>query len=121
LANSGRKLTNKMEAASETLTLRANTPPRRALPARWGIGGAAVSSLAIAGVAWMALGPKPLHIAAAGEDKAVTDCNTPADQVRRRCHDTPSRDRPVQAVEAGRMGERNPDPHHSAQNPTGTQ
>ena len=69
------------KAAPETLTLRAN--PRRVVRFRRGviIGGAAAGSLAIAGVAWMALGPKALHIAAAGEDKAITDRNTPADQV----------------------------------------
>lgn len=69
------------KAPPETLTLRAT--PRRVVRFRRGviIGGAAAGSLAIAGVAWMALGPKALHIVAAGEDKAMTDRNTPADQV----------------------------------------
>lgn len=69
------------KAAPETLTLRAN--PRRVVRFRRGviIGGAAAGSLAITGVAWMALGPKGLHIVATGEDKAITDRNTPADQV----------------------------------------
>lgn len=69
------------KAAPETLTLRAN--PRRVVRFRRGviIGGAAAGSLAIAGVAWMALGSKALHIVATGEDKAITDRNTPADQV----------------------------------------
>lgn len=69
------------KAAPDTLVLRAS--PRRVVRFRRGviIGGAAVGSLAIAGVAWMALGPKTLQIVAAGEDKAITDRHTPADQV----------------------------------------
>jgi len=69
------------KAAPETLTLRAN--PRRVVRFKRGviIGGAAAGSLALAGVAWMALGPKAFHIVASGEDKAITDRNTPADQV----------------------------------------
>jgi type IV secretion system protein VirB10 len=66
--------------APETLTLRAN--PRRVVRFKRGVivGGAAAGSLAIAGVAWMALGPKALHIVAS-EDKAITGRNTPADGV----------------------------------------
>lgn len=69
------------KAAPDSLTLRAN--PRRVVRFKRGviIGGAAAGSLAIAGVAWMALGPKALHIVASGEDKAITGRNTPADQV----------------------------------------
>jgi len=68
------------KVAPENLTLRA--APRRVVRFKRGviIGSAAAGSLAIAGVAWMALGPKALHIVAS-EDKAITDRNTPADQV----------------------------------------
>jgi type IV secretion system protein TrbI len=68
------------KAAPDTLTLRAN--PRRVVRFRRGviIGGAAAGSLAIAGVAWMALGPKTLQLAEAS-DKAITERHTPADQV----------------------------------------
>ncbi|HJP68176.1 MAG TPA: TrbI/VirB10 family protein, partial [Sphingomicrobium sp.] len=44
------------------------------------VAGAAVGSLAIAGVAWMALGPKTLQLVQA-EEKAITDRRTPADAV----------------------------------------
>jgi len=66
--------------APDNLTLRA--APRRVVRFKRGVivGGAAAGSLAIAGVAWMALGPKALHIVAS-EDKAITDRNTPADGV----------------------------------------
>jgi len=69
------------KVSPEALTLRAN--PRRVVRFRRGviIGGAAAGSLAIAGIAWMALGPKTLHIVAAGDDKAITDRRTPADAV----------------------------------------
>ncbi|WP_314717795.1 TrbI/VirB10 family protein [Sphingobium yanoikuyae] len=68
------------KAPPETLTLRAN--PRRVVRFRRGviIGGAAAGSLAIAGVAWMALGPKALRLVEAS-DKAITERHTPADQV----------------------------------------
>ncbi len=68
------------KAAPASLNLRAN--PRRVVRFKRGviIGGAAAGSLAIAGVAWMALGPKALHLVAS-EDKAITGRNTPADQV----------------------------------------
>jgi type IV secretory pathway VirB10-like protein len=68
------------KVAPENLTLRA--APRRVVRFKRGviIGGAAAGSLAIAGIAWMALGPKAFHIVAS-EDKAITDRNTPADQV----------------------------------------
>ncbi|ODU68427.1 MAG: conjugal transfer protein TrbI [Novosphingobium sp. SCN 66-18] len=65
----------------DKLQLRA--APRRVVRFRRGViaAGAAVSSLAIAGVAWMALGPKALHIVAADEGKMVSDRRTPADAV----------------------------------------
>ncbi|MDO7837391.1 TrbI/VirB10 family protein [Sphingobium sp. HBC34] len=65
----------------ETLVLRAT--PRRVVRFRRGviIGGATASSLAIAGVAWMALGPKTLHIANTADERAVSDRKTPADAV----------------------------------------
>ena len=65
----------------ETLVLRAT--PRRVVRFRRGviIGGAAAGSLAIAGVAWMALGPKTLHIVSAADERGVTDRKTPADAV----------------------------------------
>lgn len=68
------------KAPPETLTLRAN--PRRVVRFKRGviIGGAAAGSLAIAGVAWMALGPKTLRLVEAS-DKAITERHTPADQV----------------------------------------
>ncbi|MAM38997.1 MAG: conjugal transfer protein TrbI [Sphingobium sp.] len=69
------------KAAPDSLVLRA--APRRVVRFKRGviIGGAAAGSLAIAGIAWMALGPKAIHIVATGEDKAITDRHTPADQV----------------------------------------
>ncbi|SHL52629.1 type IV secretion system protein VirB10 [Sphingobium sp. YR657] len=68
------------KAAPETLILRAN--PRRVVRFKRGviIGGAAIGSLAITGVAWMALGPKTAHLVNPDE-KTVTDRHTPADQV----------------------------------------
>lgn len=68
------------KAPPETLTLRA--APRRVVRFKRGviIGGAAAGSLAIAGVAWMALGPKTLRLVEAS-DKAITERHTPADQV----------------------------------------
>ncbi|UZW54502.1 TrbI/VirB10 family protein [Sphingobium sp. JS3065] len=69
------------KAPPETLMLRA--APRRVVRFRRGviIGGAAASSLAIAGVAWMALGPKTLHIVNAADERAISDRKTPADAV----------------------------------------
>lgn len=69
------------KANPEALVLRAN--PRRVVRFKRGviIGGAAAGSLAIAGITWMALGPKTLHMVAAGDDKAITDRRTPADAV----------------------------------------
>lgn len=69
------------KAPPETLVLRAN--PRRVVRFRRGviIGGAAASSLAIAGIAWMALGPKTLHIVKASDERAISDRKTPADAV----------------------------------------
>lgn len=68
------------KVAPEKLVLRA--APRRVVRFRRGVivGGAAVGSLAIAGIAWMALGPKTLQIVPS-EDKAITDRRTPADAV----------------------------------------
>ena len=65
----------------EGLVLRAS--PRRVVRFRRGviISGAAIGSLAIAGVTWMALGSKTLHIVEAGSEKAVSDRRTPADAV----------------------------------------
>jgi len=67
--------------APEGLVLRAS--PRRVVRFRRSviIGGAAIGSLAIAGVTWMALGSKALHIAEAGSEKAVSDRRMPADAV----------------------------------------
>lgn len=69
------------KVAPEGLVLRAS--PRRVVRFRRGviIGGAAFGSLAIAGVTWMALGSKTLHIVEAGSEKAVSDRRTPADVV----------------------------------------
>jgi len=69
------------KVAPEGLVLRAS--PRRVVRFRRGviIGGAALGSLAIAGVTWMALGPKTLHIVEAASEKAVSDRRTPADAV----------------------------------------
>ncbi|EJU13617.1 conjugation TrbI family protein [Sphingomonas sp. LH128] len=68
------------KAPPDTLTLRAN--PRRVVRFKRGVivGGAAAGSLAIAGVAWMALGPKTLRLVEPS-DKAITERHTPADQV----------------------------------------
>lgn len=68
------------KVAPENLVLRA--APRRVVRFRRGVivAGAAVASLAIAGVAWMALGPKTLQLVQA-EEKAITDRHTPADAV----------------------------------------
>ncbi len=69
------------KAPPETLMLRAT--PRRVVRFRRGviIGGAAANSLAIAGVAWMALAPKTLRILSAADEPAVSDRKTPADAV----------------------------------------
>ncbi len=69
------------KVAPEGLVLRAS--PRRVVRFRRGviISGAAIGSLAIAGVTWMALGSKTLHIVEAGSEKAVSDRRTPADAV----------------------------------------
>lgn len=68
------------KVAPENLVLRA--APRRVVRFRRGVivAGAAVASLAITGVAWMALGPKTLQLVQA-EEKAITDRHTPADAV----------------------------------------
>lgn len=67
--------------SAEKLVLRA--APRRVVRFRSGviIGGAACASLAIAGVAWMALGPKTLQVVATADEKAVADRRPPADAV----------------------------------------
>ncbi|MEN7537242.1 TrbI/VirB10 family protein [Aurantiacibacter flavus] len=67
--------------SAEKLVLRA--APRRVVRFRRSviIGGAACVSLAIAGVAWMALGPKTLQVVATADEKAVADRRTPADAV----------------------------------------
>jgi type IV secretion system protein VirB10 len=69
------------KVAPEGLVLRAS--PRRVVRFRRGviIGGAALGSLAIAGMTWMALGSKALHIVEAGSEKAISDRRTPADAV----------------------------------------
>src|SRR3546814_7686750 len=69
------------KAAPDTLTLRA--APRRVVRFRRGvvIGGAAAGALAIAGVAWMALGPKTVGIVSGDDGKAITERHTPADEV----------------------------------------
>lgn len=69
------------KVSPEGLVLRPS--PRRVVRFRRGviIGGAAIGSLAIAGVTWMALGPKASHIVEAGSEKAVSDRRTPADAV----------------------------------------
>ncbi|ALR19211.1 TrbI/VirB10 family protein [Sphingobium baderi] len=68
------------KVAPEKLVLRA--APRRVVRFRRGVvvGGAAVGSLAIAGIAWMALGPKTLQIIQS-EERAMTERRTPADAV----------------------------------------
>src|SRR3546814_6409218 len=45
------------------------------------IGGAAAGAFAIAGVAWMALGPKTVGIVSGDDGKAITERHTPADEV----------------------------------------
>src|SRR3546814_1666337 len=69
------------KAAPDTLTLRA--APRRVVRFRRGviIGGAAAGAFAIAGVAWMALGPKTAGIVSGDDGKAITERHTPADEV----------------------------------------
>src|SRR3546814_1367620 len=69
------------KAAPDTLTLRA--APRRVVRFRRGviIGGATAGAFAIAGVAWMALGPKTVGIVSGDDGKAITERHTPADEV----------------------------------------
>lgn len=69
------------KVSPDRLKLRA--APRRVVRFRRGVivAGAAVGSLALTGVAWMALGPKTLHIVAAEDGKMVNDRRTPADAV----------------------------------------
>lgn len=69
------------KAPPDTLTLRA--APRRVVRFRRGviIGGAATGALAIAGIAWMALGPKTVEIVSGDDGKAITERHTPADEV----------------------------------------
>nr|WP_087573907.1 TrbI/VirB10 family protein [Sphingomonas sp. CDS-1] len=68
------------KVSPERLTLRA--APRRVVRFRRGVivAGAAIGSLAIAGVAWMALGPRTFRIVG-NDEKAITDRRTPADAV----------------------------------------
>lgn len=63
--------------------LKLRAAPRRVVRFRRGVivAGAAVGSLVLSGVAWMALGPKTLHIVAAEDGKMVNDRRTPADAV----------------------------------------
>jgi type IV secretion system protein VirB10 len=75
-----------LQAASAKISpdkLKLRAAPRRVVRFRRGVivAGAAVSSLALAGVAWMALGPKALHIIAADEGRVVSDRRTQADAV----------------------------------------
>jgi len=69
------------KASPESLTLRAN--PRRVVRFKRGvvIGGAAAGSLAVASVAWLALGHHPLHIAPPVDQQAIADRRTPPDGV----------------------------------------
>jgi len=69
------------KANPDTLTLRAT--PRRIVRFKRGviIGGAAAGSIAIAGVAWMALGSRGLHLVDAADERQVSDRRTPADAV----------------------------------------
>lgn len=69
------------KAPAETLTLRA--APRRIVRFKRGvvIGGAAVGSLAIAGVTWLTLGPSAIHIVDQADDPVIADRRTPADAV----------------------------------------
>src|SRR5436309_3069334 len=68
------------KAPPDTLTLRA--APRRVVRFKRGviIGGVAAGSFAIAGVAWMALGPKTFQLVQSS-DKAVAERRTPPDAV----------------------------------------
>jgi len=69
------------KAPSEALTLRA--APRRIVRFRRGvvIGGAAMGALAVAGVAWMALGPSAIHVVDQADDGVIAERRTPADAV----------------------------------------
>ncbi|MCM8731966.1 TrbI/VirB10 family protein [Hephaestia sp. GCM10023244] len=69
------------KARPETLTLRA--APRRIVRFKRGvvIGGAAAGALAIAGVAWMALGTSAIRIADQADDRATAIRPSPADAV----------------------------------------
>lgn len=69
------------KAQPETLTLRA--APRRIVRFRRGvvIGGAAAGSLAIAGVAWMALAPQVSRVPAEADEPAVSARRAPPDAV----------------------------------------
>jgi len=69
------------KAAAESLTIRAG--PRRIVRFKRGvvIGGAAAGALAIAGVAWMALGPSAIRVVDQVDDRAVTDRRASADAV----------------------------------------
>ncbi len=69
------------KASPESLILRAN--PRRVVRFKRGvvIGGATIGSVAIAGVAWLALSHHTLHIAPPVDEQAVTDRKAPADVV----------------------------------------
>lgn len=66
---------------AETLTLRA--APRRIVRFRRGvvIGGAAAGSLAIAGVAWMALAPQTLRMASEPDEPGVSERRAPPDAI----------------------------------------
>ena len=66
---------------AEALTLRA--APRRIVRFKRGvvIGGAAAGALAIAGVAWMALGSNAIRIVDQADDRPVSDRRAPADAV----------------------------------------
>ena len=69
------------KAAAESLTLRA--APRRIVRFKRGVvvGGAAAGALAIAGVAWMALGPSAIRVVDQADDRAVTARRASADAV----------------------------------------
>ncbi|MDQ1153460.1 TrbI/VirB10 family protein [Brevundimonas sp. SORGH_AS_0993] len=66
---------------AEALTLRA--APRRIVRFKRGvvIGGAATGALAIAGVAWMALGPSAIHVVDQADEGVIADRRTPPDAV----------------------------------------
>ncbi len=70
-----------LKAPAETLTLRA--APRRIVRFKRGvvIGGAAAGAIAIAGVAWMALGPSAVRVAEQADDRPVAETRAPADAV----------------------------------------